>query len=89
MKTKEILIGIVLALAISGCTHLRIDMSDGRSITYDKNFMDVSAEKIDFFLENESTVVWVIANDPNGSVTPGKLTVAEPNTGINLTAEKE
>jgi len=84
MKTAIL---ISLMLILSGCTNLTIDLYTGTKIVYQKCFMDASAEKVDFFYQDPNVCVWLVTNDPNSEVSPGRFTIIEPNTGINITVE--
>lgn len=87
---KALLLGTISALLVLiagwlvGCTNHKVTLKGGAVILWQRVFTKASAEKFDFYYQDPNHVVWVIVNGPNTSVHPGRLTLKEPHSGVEL-----
>lgn len=82
-----LMIGCFAVYALSGCTKFKIPVSGGKYITYEKGWIEASAERVDFYYEDPNVTVWLVVNDPNSSVNAGRLSIKEPKSGVELGME--
>ena len=66
---------VIYGLSLQGCTKFKIPVSDGREIIYERGWGDAQATRLDFYYEDPNTTVWLVLNDPNASVHPGKIVI--------------
>jgi hypothetical protein len=66
---------LALFTAMTGCTKFRMTLPNKTEIVYEKGFMDATAKMVDFYYSDPNVTLWVVVNDPNSSVHPGKLIV--------------
>ena len=85
MKT----IPLILLLMLAGCINFKTTLPNGTEILYQRMFMETQAKKIDYYFEDPNTLIWIIANDPNSSVNPGRLIIKEPKTDIVVGLESK
>jgi hypothetical protein len=76
-----------LALILAGCCTSKVTLPDGTEFIHQPFLFQSTANKVEFHYEDPNCVMWVIANDPNRSVSPGKLNIIEPRTGITAGLE--
>jgi len=62
-----------VASILSGCTTDKITLPDGTEILHQKLFYVGTAKRAEFYYEDPNTVIWIIADDPNSRVNPGRL----------------
>jgi hypothetical protein len=82
MRTELTIIILCIIGVIAGCSKLKIPVSDGRYIVYEKGLIKTSAEKVVLYYKDPNTTVLIVINDPNSQVNPGRIRIVEPRTGI-------
>ena len=79
---------LLIALALlAGCTKLTIPVSGDKEIVYEKGWIEASAKKVDFWYEDPNVTVYIVVNDPNSSINPGRFRIVEPRSGIEVVGE--
>ncbi len=78
---------VSLIVFLNGCTRIRLPLPNGKVVEYDSCWKSASAKKVELYYKDPNTTIWLVINDPNSSVHPGRLNIKEPKTGIEVGLE--
>ena len=93
-----LILGLITAIAVTlfcnGCSTTKCTFPDGTEFLHQPLWFESTAKKVDFYYESIDPngigyAFWLIVDDPNRSVNPGRLKLTEPKTGINATLKAE
>lgn len=62
-------------ILLAGCINFKTTLPNGTEILYQRVLTWTNAEKVDYWYEDSNTTIWIVVNDPNSGVIPGRVVV--------------
>ena len=88
-NSMKYLLALFVVLITLGCTTDKVTLPNKTEIIHQKLFYWGSANRVEFEFKDPNTTVTLLLESPSSKVSPGKLTVKDPHSGVELGIKAE